>query len=218
MPYSRGQETYRSVEEILLEIDGLDKKKYKAISLLGQNINSYRGKWMQKNKVADFGDILALAHEKIENCRLEFLTSHPKDMDDKAIEVMSGLKQLHHEILVPVQAGSNRILRRMNRGYTREFYIDLIKKMRAKIKNVQISTDIIVGFPGETEAEFQDSLKLIKEIGFYRVNTAAFSIRPGTPAARMTEQLPEDEKHRRHQELLAVVETHSLQKQPVLLK
>jgi tRNA-2-methylthio-N6-dimethylallyladenosine synthase len=179
---------------------------------ISNNISS-RGKWLQKNTVADFGDILALAHEKMGNCRLEFLTSHPKDMDDKAIEVMSGLKKLHNEILVPAQAGSDRILRRMNRGYTREFYIDLINKMRSKIKNVQISTDLIVGFPGETEAEFQETLSLVKEMGFFRVNTAAFSIRPGTPAARMKEQLSEEEKHRRHQELISVVDAYSLKKQ-----
>jgi tRNA-2-methylthio-N6-dimethylallyladenosine synthase len=213
VPYSRGQETYRSVEEILLEIDGLDKSKYRGISLLGQNINSYRGKWLQQNKIADFGDILALAHEKIGNCRLEFLTSHPKDMDDKAIEIMGGLKKLHNEILVPAQSGNNRILRRMNRGYTKEFYIDLIKKMRQKIKNVQISTDIIVGFPGETEEEFEETLNLVKEMGFFRVNTAAFSIRPGTPAARMKEQLPEEEKYRRHQKLISVVDAYALKKQ-----
>jgi tRNA-2-methylthio-N6-dimethylallyladenosine synthase len=210
VPYSRGQETYRSVEEIVQEIEKIPKEKYRAISLLGQNINSYRGFWHAQDKVADFADILTIAHEHIGDCRLEFLTSHPKDMDDRAIAAMASLPKLHHEIHIPVQAGANRILKRMNRGYTREFYIELVNKIRTQMPHAKISTDIIVGFPGETEAEFVETCELIKQIGFFRVNTAAFSVRPGTPAARMTEQLDEVTKSLRLQRVMKVVDQYKV--------
>ncbi|GBR77478.1 tRNA (N6-isopentenyl adenosine(37)-C2)-methylthiotransferase MiaB [Candidatus Termititenax dinenymphae] len=189
VPYVRGRERSRDAEEIVAEINAIDWRQREILFLLGQNVNSYSGKF-QNNKIS-FPELLQII---LRECpavpRISFLTSHPKDMTEELIEVIAENEKIDREIHLPIQHGNDRILKLMNRGYTRQHYLELIAKIRARIPAAKISTDIIVGFPGETEAEFQDTYELVKRSGFFRVNTAGFSARTGTSAAKM-EQLPQ---------------------------
>ncbi|GBR76853.1 tRNA (N6-isopentenyl adenosine(37)-C2)-methylthiotransferase MiaB [Candidatus Termititenax persephonae] len=185
VPYARGRERSREAEDILAEIGQIDFSRRAVLFLLGQNVNSYAGKF-QGQKIS-FPRLLELV---LQTCgavpKLAFLTSHPKDMTDELIGTIAGNAKIDREIHLPIQHGNNRILRLMNRGYTREHYLGLLQKIRARVPGARISTDIIVGFPGETEAEFLETYELVRTAGFCRVNTAGFSPRRGTAAARLT--------------------------------
>jgi len=174
VPYTRGQEYSRPAKEIIEEIKGLVKKGYKEITLLGQNVNSYQ----------DFPKLLKIINNIPGQFQIKFLTSHPKDMSDELIKIISQSKKISQEIHLPVQSGDNQILKKMNRGYTINHYKKLIKKISQQIPQVKISTDIIVGFPGETKKQFQNTIKLVKEIKFSQAYVSSYSPRAGKTAAK----------------------------------
>ena len=202
VPYVRGRERSRTPEDIEKEIKDLVSKGYKEVTLLGQNVNSY-GKGLEPQ--ITFADLLRRLN-KIEGLeRIRFMTSHPKDLSDDVIDAISECDKLCDHIHLPVQSGSSDILKKMNRHYDKEQYIELVKKIKAKIPNAALSTDIIVGFPGETEENFRDTLELIKEVKYDTVFTFLYSKRKGTPAYEYDNQVPEDVKHERFDRLVATV-------------
>lgn len=207
VPYVRGRERSRSVENIVAEIEQAVAEGYTEFTLLGQNVNSY-GK--------DFGDKEAFAKllrrvNEIKGVeRIHYMTSHPRDMNEEVIRAVAECEHVCENFHVPFQAGSNEILRRMNRGYTREKYLDLIKMIRSYVPDASITTDIIVGFPGETDADFEDTLSLVKEVGFDAAFTFIYSKRSGTPAAKMENQVPLDVKKARLNKLMELQNISSL--------
>ncbi|ACV62951.1 tRNA-i(6)A37 thiotransferase enzyme MiaB [Desulfofarcimen acetoxidans DSM 771] len=206
VPYVRGRERSRSPEDILQEVGGLVIAGYKEVTLLGQNVNSY-GKDL-KNPL-DFADLLLMLEDTgIE--RIRYMTSHPRDFSDKLIQVIAKSKKVCEHFHLPVQAGSNRILRLMNRGYTRENYLELVDKIRCAVPQAGITTDIIVGFPGETEADFAATLDLLEKVRCYSAYTFVYNKRSGTPAANMQEQIEATVKKARIQELIKMQNKISL--------
>ena len=207
VPYVRGRERSRLPEDIVREVEQAVKAGYKEVTLLGQNVNSY-GK---DHKQADFAELLAMV-DKVEGIeRVRFMTSHPKDLSDKVIEVIRDGKHLCEHIHLPVQHGSSKILKAMNRVYTAEAYKDLVKRIRAAMPEVSLTTDLIVGFPGETEEDFEELLAFLKEIRYDAAYTFIYSKRSGTPAAEMAEQVPEELKKARLQKLMEVQNEISLE-------
>lgn len=202
VPYTRGKERSRRPEEIIQEVRELAAQGYKEIMLLGQNVNAY-GK--------DFTDIeyglgdLMDELRKINIPRIRFTTSHPRDFDDHLIEVLAKKGNLVEHIHLPVQSGSNEILKIMARKYTREHFLALVDRIKAAIPDVALTTDIIVGYPNETEEQFQETLDLYREVGFETAFTYIYSPREGTPAAKMVDNVPEEVKKERLQRLNAVV-------------
>ncbi len=201
VPYTRGREYSRPAGKIIKEVKDLIKKGHKEITLLGQNVNSY------KSKQTNFPQLLNLIDKIPGSFKIKFLTSHPKDMSDELIQVIGQSKKISKEIHLPVQSGDDQILKKMNRGYTIKKYKTLIKKIRQKIPQAKISTDIIVGFPGETKKQFQNTAKLIKEIKFSQAYLSAYSSRPGTAAAKLKDDIPSGEKKKRKRILLDIFET-----------
>lgn len=202
VPHTRGRERSRKPEDILEEIRKLAADGTKEVMLLGQNVNSY-GKTLE-NKV-DFADLLSQVNaiEGLE--RIRFMTSHPKDISRKLIDVMAASDKVCEYLHLPVQAGSNSVLKMMNRKYTREQYLETIRYAREKMPEVGITTDIILGFPGETEDDFLDTMRLLDEVKYDAAFTYLYSKRTGTPAATFDEQVSEDEKHERIKRLLEVL-------------
>lgn len=202
VPHVRGRERSRTPEAIENEIIELVSKGYKEITLLGQNVNSY-GKGLDDN--IDFASLLRRVN-KIDGLeRIRFMTSHPKDLNLDVIKAVSECEKVCEHIHIPVQSGSSRILKAMNRHYDREQYLDLIAEIKKMLPGVAITTDIIVGFPGETEEDFKETLSLVEEVGFDSAFTFIYSVRKGTPAEKMSEQIPEDIKHERFNRLVEVV-------------
>ena len=199
VPYVRGQERSRPVESIDQEIKELVNDGVKEVMLLGQNVNSY-GQDLERE--IDFADLLVRVSQIESLQRIRYMTPHPRDFNDKLIDTISNLDKVCEQFHLPVQAGSNKILREMNRGYTREEYIKLVNKIRAKNPNAAISTDTIVGFPGETEEDFQKTIELYKEIEFDMAYMFNYSKRSGTPAAEKKNQIPEATKKERLQYLM----------------
>lgn len=201
VPYVRGREKSRSEENILKEIrEIVAEGKYKKITLLGQNVNSY-GKDL--NPQVSFAKLLKDICEIEGDFKLWFMTSHPKDLTDDVIDVIANEDKILKDIHLPAQSGNNRILRAMNRNYTREKYLGIIHKIREKIPNCRITSDFIVGFPTETEEEFQDTMSLVREVKYNNIFAFIYSPREGTVASKM-EQLPQDIKQRRVNELLGL--------------
>ncbi len=201
VPYVRGRERSREPEDIIAEIKRLAADGVKEITLLGQNVNSY-GKDLERD--IDFSDLLLLA-DKVDGIkRIRFVTSHPKDMTDKLIATLPKVTKLCNQIHLPFQAGSNRILKEMNRGYTKEKYLELAQKIKDVMPDASFTTDIIVGFPGETEEDFYETIDVIKKVRFDSVFSFIYSKRGGTPAAKMENQVPEDIKHKHFDILLDV--------------
>lgn len=198
VPYVRGREYSRPTREILKQAEDLIKKGYQEITLLGQNVNSYQGE-------VDFPNLLKLICQIPGKFQIKFMTSHPKDMSDQLIKTISQEEKISKEIHLPVQSGDNGILKKMNRGYTIGKYKRLIRKILKKIPEAKISTDIIVGFPGETEKQFQNSVKLCKEISFRQIYAAAYSPRPGTAAARLKDNISQFEKKQRKRKILELI-------------
>ncbi|SES77286.1 tRNA (N6-isopentenyl adenosine(37)-C2)-methylthiotransferase MiaB [Anaerobranca gottschalkii] len=194
VPYVRGRERSRKPEDIIKEVQGLAKQGFKEITLLGQNVNSY-GKDFDTSY--DFADLLSEL-DKIDGIeRIRYTTSHPRDFTDKLIDVIAQSKKVCNHFHLPVQAGSNKILKAMNRGYTREQYLELVQKIESKFPEYSITTDLIVGFPGETEEDFQQTLDLVKKVKYDSAFTFAYSPRAGTPAAKMENQVSKEEKSSR---------------------
>jgi tRNA-2-methylthio-N6-dimethylallyladenosine synthase len=184
VPYRRGRERSRPLPEIVCEVQGLVTRGAKEVTLLGQNVDSYGQDLPGKPDLADLLEQLNILEGLL---RIRFLTNHPKDMKPKLIETVARVDKICEQINLPVQAGDNEILKAMRRGYTVEHYRDLIGEIRSKIPEISLSTDVIVGFPGETEAQFANTYQLLSEIRFDMVHVAAYSPRPGTLAARILE-------------------------------
>jgi tRNA-2-methylthio-N6-dimethylallyladenosine synthase len=199
VPYTRGRERSRDPKIIIDEIKDLAKKGCKEITLLGQNVNSYGN----TEEIPYTFPMLLAEINKIDGIeRLRFMTSHPKDFSDDLIESYRTLDKLCPHLHLPVQSGSNRVLKAMNRKYTREDYLKKIDKIKELLPNVAITTDIIVGFPGETEEDFEETIDLVKRVQFDSAYTFLYSIREGTIAAKMEDQIPDDVKHKRFQYLI----------------
>ncbi|MBP2627684.1 MAG: (Dimethylallyl)adenosine tRNA methylthiotransferase miaB [Firmicutes bacterium] len=199
VPYVRGRERSRPIEDIVKEVHQLGLEGFKEITLLGQNVNSY-GK--DTDQYGDFADLLEAVDQVKTIERIRYMTSHPRDMNDKVIDTIKNSKKICEYFHLPVQSGSNTILKLMNRGYTTEYYRELIAKIRKAVPHASLTTDIIVGFPGETEELFQETLEFIKEIGFDSAYTFLYSKRSGTPAATMPDQIPAQVKKERLQLLM----------------
>ena len=202
VPYVRGREKSRKPEDIEKEIKDLVAKGYKEVTLLGQNVNSY-GKGLEEE--IDFAKLLRRVNNIEGLERIRFMTSHPKDLNEDVIMAVKECDKICEQIHLPVQSGSNRILKEMNRHYDREKYLDLIKKIKKEIPGCSITTDIIIGFPGETEEDFLDTLELVKEVEYDSAFTFIYSRRNHTPADKMENQIPEDIKHERFNRLVEVV-------------
>ena len=199
VPYTRGREKSRPVLEIIKEIKSSLKSGGREIMLLGQNVNSYRsGK-------TDFPKLLKKISQIEGNFEIKFMTSHPKDFSDELIKIIAQNEKISREIHLPVQSGDNQILKKMNRGYTAGQYKKLIKKIQKNIPGVKISSDIIVGFPTETEKQFQNTVKLAREMGFSQIYASAYSSRPGTAAAKLKDDISASEKKRRKKIILDLV-------------
>lgn len=203
VPYVRGRERSREPELILKEANELVREGYKKITLLGQNVNSY-GKGCEWG--VDFSELLKRIDEIDGDFTYDFMTSHPRDCSERLLDTLASSKHFCGHLHLPVQSGNNRILKEMNRHYTRERYLELIKYAREKMPDIDITTDIIVGFPGETYEEFLDTLSLVKEVRYGSMFTFIFSPRVGTKAASMDDPVSKAEKTKWFSELLAVQE------------
>ena len=188
VPYVRGRERSRRPEDIIKEVRELVADGYKEITLLGQNVNSYGKEFGDE---CDFAELLSRICEIEGDFLVRFMTSHPKDASHKLIDVMAANDKIAKHFHLPVQSGSDRLLKEMNRHYNREAYLSLIRYMREKMPDICLSTDIIVGFPGETEEDFEDTLSIVREVGYDMMYSFIYSKRTGTPAAEMENQVPE---------------------------
>ena len=202
VPYTRGREKSRNMNDILSEARELAVNGYREITYLGQNVDSY-GKDLE-----DGSSLAKLIRETIEINGIEriwFLTSYPRDFSDELIDVIASSEKVSRAIHLPVQSGSNRVLKDMNRGYTREYYLDLLGRVKNRIQGATLSTDLIIGFPGETDEEYEETVSLVKEVRFERVNLAMYSPREGTLSAKkMKDDVPQEVKTRRLNDLLAI--------------
>ena len=203
VPYVRGRERSRQPEAIVKEVERLVADGVSEVMLLGQNVNSY-GKTLEEP--VTFAQLLQML-EKVEGLkRIRFMTSHPKDLSDELIETMANSKKICHHLHLPLQSGSSRVLKEMNRRYDKEKYLNLVDKIRTAIPDISLTTDIIVGFPGETEEDFQETLDVVSRCGYDTAFTFLYSKRSGTPAAEKAEQIPEDVAKERFNRLLALVQ------------
>ncbi|NLZ49041.1 MAG: tRNA (N6-isopentenyl adenosine(37)-C2)-methylthiotransferase MiaB [Clostridiales bacterium] len=209
VPYVRGRERSRQPEEIIKEIKSLVAQGYKEVTLLGQNVNSY-GKGLEGD--VNFAKLLRMVNEIEGLERIRFMSSHPKDLTMEVIQAIKDCDKVCNQIHLPVQSGSTRILKKMNRSYNREQYLELVRNIKKEIPNVAITTDIIVGFPGETEEDFQDTLDLVKEVEYDSAFTFIYSRRKYTPADRMEDQIDDAVKHERFNRLVQVVNEISAKK------
>lgn len=214
VPYTRGRERSRRPEDIVREIQALAVDGVREVMLLGQNVNSYKGVNAGGDKV-DFAGLVWLIAEIDGIDRIRFMTSHPKDMSDDLIDAFARCDKLCKNVHLPVQSGSSNILKRMNRHYDRDSYLLLVDKLRKAVPDITISTDIIVGFPGETEEEFQETLDLVAQVRYDSAFTFLYSVRQGTPAADFEDQIPEDVKHERFNRLVELVNSISAEKNAV---
>jgi tRNA-2-methylthio-N6-dimethylallyladenosine synthase len=208
VPYTRGVEVSRPVEAILAEVQNLADAGVREVTLIGQNVNAYHGEGF--GRTWTLGQLLHRIAEIPGVARLRYTTSHPCDVNDDLIAVHRDLPQLAPQLHLPVQSGSDRILEAMNRRHTRADYLRAIERLRAARPDLALTSDFIVGFPGETEDDFRDTLRLVDEVGYSDSFSFKYSQRPGTPGATMSEQVPEDVKSERLQRLQAAVRRHQL--------
>ena len=214
VPYVRGRERSREPRDIINEVKKLAEQGYKEITLLGQNVNSYlrnekeKGiEFEQYEGVNSFATLLR-AINKIDGIeRIRFVSPHPKDFTDDVIEAIRDCEKVCKLVHLPLQSGSSEVLKVMNRKYTKDQYLDLVEKMKKQIPNLTLSTDIIVGFPGETEEDFKDTLDVVSKVKFEQVYMFIYSRRVGTPGDKMENQVPEDIKHKRFDRLKQLVES-----------
>ena len=203
VPYTRGRERSRDVDSILAELADLEKRGFKEVTLLGQNVNSYC--FEKDNEKIEFHNLLELVAKAAPGIRIRFTSSHPKDMSDKTLEMIAKYHNICKFIHLPVQSGSNNILRRMNRKYTREWYLGRIEAIKRIVPEATIGTDMFAGFHGETEEDHQETLSLMREVGFDMSFMFKYSERPGTYASdHMPDDVPEDVKTRRLNEIIAL--------------
>jgi tRNA-2-methylthio-N6-dimethylallyladenosine synthase len=203
VPYTRGRERSRDTESILREVRVMKERGYREVTLLGQNVNSYL--WKNEEETIDFPHLLELVALEIPGMRIRFMTSHPKDMSDATLEVIAKYDNICKQIHLPVQSGSSRILKTMNRKYTREWYLERIAAIRRTLPDASVSTDLFCGFPSEMEKDHRDTLSLMREVGFDSAFMFKYSERPGTYAAKnLPDNVPENEKVRRLEEIIAL--------------
>lgn len=205
VPYVRGRERSRNMDELINECKGLIEEGYKTITLLGQNVNSYGNDINDANLT--FANLLSTVANLEGDFIVKFMTSHPKDLTDEVIDVVANNPKVSKAVHLPVQSGSNDVLLKMNRGYTVEHYLEIVNKLKQKVKNLNISSDFIVGFPGETEEDFKKTKELIEAIEYDNLFAYIFSKRNGTKAANMADQVPYEIKNRRVNELLNLQKT-----------
>lgn len=231
VPYTRGRERSRDPEAILEEVKALVADGVLEITLLGQNVNSYRGQIGNQDKEeADGGKVMDSSGEYVSFAglihmlneveglkRIRFTTSHPKDLSDELIDAFASCEKLCPHIHLPVQSGSTRILEKMNRKYTKEEYLELVEKLRRKTPDIAITTDIIVGFPGETEEDFEETLDIVRKVGFDSAFTFLYSIRKGTTAENFPDQVAEEVKHERFNRLVEEMNRISAEKNKALV-
>lgn len=211
VPYTRGRERSREVRSILAELADLRSRGYKEVTLLGQNVNSYRYTDPETGAVTDFADLLAAVAEAAPDMRVRFTTSHPKDMSDRIIGTIAAHPNICRHIHLPVQSGSDSVLKAMNRHYTREWYLDRIAAIRRMIPDCAISTDLFTGFHGETEEDFEETLSLMREVGFDSAFMFKYSERPGTMASKhLPDNIAEEVKIERLNRMIALQNELSL--------
>lgn len=208
VPYTRGEEISRPLMDVLVECAHLAEQGVKEITLLGQNVNAYLGQGLD-GKPVDFALLLEYVSEISGIERIRYTTSHPKEFSDRLIEAYGKLPKLANHVHLPVQSGSDRILAAMKRGYTHDWYLDRVAKLRAVRPDIYIATDIIVGFPGETEDDYNETIRLIDEVKFDASFSFVYSKRPGTPAAELPDDTPQELKLKRLQHLQAVIEENA---------
>ena len=213
VPYVRGREISRPPEEILNEISTYVSSGMREVTLLGQNVNSYG----TKEGLCSFSELLSMVNEIDDLTRIRFTTSHPKDISEALIRSFRSLDKLCHHIHLPVQSGSNRILKKMNRNYTRDHYLKIIEKLRLSCPDIAITSDMIVGFPGEAETDFKNTLDLLKTVRFDSLFAFAYSDRPNAPAVKFPDKISEPEKKERLRRLLDLQERYTKEKNEALL-
>ena len=206
VPYTRGEEVSRPFEDVLVEVAGLADQGVKEVTLLGQNVNAYRGAMGGTAEIADFAKLLDYVHDIPGIERIRYITSHPNEFTQRLIDAYASLPKLVNHLHLPVQHGSDRILMAMKRGYTAMEYKSTLKKLRAIRPDLAMSSDFIVGFPGETEDDFQKLMKLVHDVGYDTSFSFIFSPRPGTPAANLADDTPHEVKLGRLQHLQAVLD------------
>lgn len=202
VPYTRGRERSRKPEDIIREIEELAANGTKEVMLLGQNVNSYG---LNLDEPVDFADLLRMVNDIEGLERIRFMTSHPKDITQKVLDTMAEGKKICEYLHLPIQSGSNPILKKMNRKYTKEQYLDIVERARKLMPELGVSTDIILGFPGESQTDFMETIDVIKQVGYDSAFTYLYSKRTGTPAATHENQVSEDDKHERMNYLLSVL-------------
>ena len=216
VPYVRGRERSRAPQDILKEVQELANQGYKEITLLGQNVNSYmvvenekakrEGIEIDENEINTFAKLLRAVNEIEGIDKIRFVSPHPKDFTDDVIEAIADCEKVSKLIHLPLQSGSTQVLKVMNRKYSKEQYLNLVEKMKNKIPNIKLSTDIIVGFPGETEEDFEDTLDVVRKVNFEQIFMFIYSRRVGTPGDKMENQIPEEIKHKRFDRLKKLYE------------
>jgi len=209
VPYVRGRERSRDKENILSEVREAAQRGCKEITLLGQNVNSYGN---DLDEDIDFSDLLSMVCRVDGIERVRFMTSHPKDLSDKLIDTMAREPKVCKQLHLPIQAGNNRVLKTMNRRYTRESYMEKMRKIKEKMPDITLTTDIIVGFPGETTEEFEDTIEVLKEVRYDTIFSFIYSRRPGTPASQMEDVITPEEKKRNFDRMLEVQDKISKEK------
>jgi len=207
VPYTRGEEVSRPFDDVLTEVADLADQGVREVTLLGQNVNAYRG-IMADGTLADFATLLDYVAEVPGLARIRYTTSHPREMTAALIDAHARLDKLAPQLHLPVQSGSDRVLAAMKRGYTALEYKSIVRKLRAARPDLSLTSDFIVGFPGETEADFEDTLKLVEAVRFDGAFSFLYSPRPGTPAAELTDPVPQEVKQSRLQRLQAMLDAH----------
>ncbi|MBB5203472.1 tRNA-2-methylthio-N6-dimethylallyladenosine synthase [Inhella inkyongensis] len=210
VPYTRGEEVSRPFEDVLVEVAGLAEQGVLEVTLLGQNVNAYRGKMGESGEIADFAMLLEYVAEIPGIQRIRYTTSHPNEFSQRLIEAYGKIPQLVNHLHLPVQHGSDRILAAMKRGYSAIQFKSIVRKLRAIRPDIRIASDFIVGFPGETDEDHAQTMKLIQDVGFDASFSFIFSPRPGTPAANLPDDTPYEVKVARLQQLQAAIEAHAL--------
>jgi len=210
VPYTRGEEVSRPFEDVLVEVAGLAEQGVLEVTLLGQNVNAYRGAMGGSGEIADFAMLLEYVAEIPGIQRIRYTTSHPNEFSQRLIEAYGKIPQLVNHLHLPVQHGSDRILAAMKRGYSAIQFKSIVRKLRAVRPDIRIASDFIVGFPGETDEDHAQTMKLIADVGFDASFSFIFSPRPGTPAANLPDDTPYEVKVARLQQLQAAIETHAL--------
>lgn len=211
VPYTRGEEVSRPFDDVLTEVAGLAQQGVQEIHLLGQNVNAYRGTMSNSSEIADFAMLLEYVAEIPGVERIRFTTSHPKEFTQRLIDAYAKIPQLVDHLHLPVQHGSDRVLAGMKRGYTILEYKSLIRKLKLVRPNITLSSDFIVGFPGETDEDFNQLMKLVEELKFDNSYCFVYSERPGTPAANLPDDTPLEVKNKRLKQLVAKIDEHVLE-------